>query len=1146
MSRTSALAFIETMNGGEIENFGYNNWRLASPFELQRRSRSEVISGLTTLNRFLVSVSARSSNNVDPNSVQSPGPVSRWSTRRVSSDDSVYVWPVRFANVFEPLDGVAIIALNSAVIDNAQQADTTIIGDIIVNNPSGEPTLDPDADLVVAKNVDITGDVYAESAILNKDVRVTGTAFVDDLDLETGAGVDGGQEDYVPPAVTVPPFQEAEDSRPESLDVDVPSGSFDLEPGNYLDVTFGKNTTLNFVGPDGGECGTGGLDQQYHMDSLTTGSGSSIFFECPADVRVRGRLFVGKNSSIGPASGSGLDGSDFIFYVAGENDPSNAVDIGQGSTSEANYYAPNGTVRFNESIASRGLLIGMDVWVNGGLTSESAFANRPPVALPLAVLTEGTSPLVITLTGTDPDQGQVFPESESLLFALVAPNPTEGTLGPLTQVPPSNATVTYTASQTGDLPDSFGFRVTDPGGLSGVTVVDINAPDPAEPPVLTGFVVAKDDSIETLVGPATVDISLVAFADVADPSLVVGDFAFTIVSGPTAGTLTTPVPSEPTATDLAPPVPEDLFESVRSATATYTPPVTAGTDSFNFQACGDLNGDGDTADAGECDTATVIIAFDTIVPPVAPVAEDLTLATEEDTPVEINLADGPSEDSGEPGTGRALWGGKGGPDSDENNPKPNADYRFATALTVDGGWVFFNDCAIGTACPDGPFTFSIASGGACVSVTDSFLKSDEYTVADNGQTLGVTSAGVPDDSVSQPDPDLSFADPDYSSGTFVVGAGSHSIDVTRNTGLPGLAAAHIRVDSPGTGLCAAVTNLTATSFTAPTLAALGEVIGGQIQVTVTNTGTVDIAAGTSSAIGFYISTDSVITTADTLLIGGRENLASSAPSGLAVGESITDFLFAGASVNTASPSGNVFIGVLVDEFDTIAESDETDNTASQPILIGVPQPDLVVSSLSHDPANPTTVNDIDFTATVKNVGNASAGASTLSFQIDSLSHPESPSDSAALWSVGALEPGESETIVRAEGIPEAEAVTVTALADFNDVVAELDENNNTSIDTFTVNQAVEGTQLFATITSLPSSGTLVDSTGTAITSAGTALPDTMVTFVPATGFTGTTSFEYTITDPATSLTSAAALVGLAIGLVVDCETDVDDCDDGRP
>lgn len=397
-------------------------------------------------------------------------------------------------------------------------------------------------------------------------------------------------------------------------------------------------------------------------------------------------------------------------------------------------------------------------------------------------------------------------------------------------------------------------------------------------------------------------------------------------------------------------------------------------------------------------------------PPTAPEIQDQTVTAIENKPVEINLSDQSGSGPGEPGGPHIVLEDPGAAAAKSQHNNPSLFGLKATALTVDGGWTFFNDCAIGTPCPDGPFTFSIASGGACVNVTDAFLKSDEYTVSDNGQTLGATSTGVPDDGVSETDADLAFADPDYSSGTFVVGSGGHSIDVTRNAGLPGLAAAYIRVDSPGTAYCAAFTNLTATSFSAPTAAELGETIGGQIQVTVTNTGTVDIAAGTSSAIGFYISTDSVVTTSDTLLIGGRENLASSAPSGLAVGASISGFLFAGASVNTVSPEGDVFIGVVVDEFDSILESDETDNVASQAIRIGPPTPDLVVSSLTHTPVTPDSNDQIELTAVVENVGNGSAAASALCFEIGGESCATDPDDT--LFDVPSLAPGATFEVLR--------------------------------------------------------------------------------------------------------------------------------------
>ncbi|MEE8525922.1 MAG: hypothetical protein V3T72_18455 [Thermoanaerobaculia bacterium] len=132
------------------------------------------------------------------------------------------------------------------------------------------------------------------------------------------------------------------------------------------------------------------------------------------------------------------------------------------------------------------------------------------------------------------------------------------------------AVVTYTATVEGD-EDSFTFRVTSDGNAElDIATVSINPDDSGEvPPPPTDAVVGKDDSLEVVTDTA-LDLTLVAFADVADPAAV-GDFAFSIISGPTSGSLATLVPSEPTATDLAPPVPEELFDSVRTAETTYTP-----------------------------------------------------------------------------------------------------------------------------------------------------------------------------------------------------------------------------------------------------------------------------------------------------------------------------------------------------------------------------------------------------------------------------------------------------------------------------------------------------------------------------------------------------------------------------------------------
>ena len=802
-----------------------------------------------------------------------------------------------------------------------------------------------------------------------------------------------------------------------------------------------------------------------------------------------------------------------------------------------------------------------------------------PVALPEAVITDGTTPLLINLTGTDP-------ENDILTFSLVNPPPTEGLLTSLTQVPPSNATVIYTATLPGDLQDSFSFRVTDPDGNFDEAVVDINAPDPAIPPVFTGAVVAKDDSIEMTKGTA-LDMNLVAFADVEDPDctghpgddppvppapgcIPVGDFAFSIDTPPTVGVLTNPVASNPTAEDLAPPLSEEVFESVRTAEVTYTAPGTAGTASFVFQVCVDLSvpRDGDTLDAGECDTATVTIDFGTFAPPPTaepPTAEDLEVTTETETPVSINLFSEGGEGSIHPTDliPRSFRGAKGDPTArraTNKGPVPDSTsfsihengytsgyHGFGTEeVTENAGWFSTTDTPPaffwpgGTPPTDVDETFTITTtGAACVSVTDDFQKGDQFEVFNNLVSIGTTTAVAVDGSSTPIGPDAAFLDPGFSSGSFTVAAGSHSISIKAIANpFPAGGRGYIRVDS---GACPA--NLTVTAFSAPRCASLNQTVGDQIQVTLTNTSGTDIPAGTLSAIGFYISTDETITTGDVLLTGGRENLkcplCSPPRDGLAIGESITDFLFAGASINAASPTGNVFIGVLADEFNSIAEIFETDNTASQAIeiKIGGGCEDLIVLDLDHDPESPDGEVTIDFTAVVKNIGSETAGASTLCFEIGGESCTTNPDDT--LFDVPSLGPGDTFDVLRVEQLHVTvdTSFTNTAVADFPENVDEHDENNNTTIDNYTVKAApVDG--VFATITALPTGGTLsvvnqTISTLTPITgTAPISISGSTVSYAPAAG-TMTDSFAYTLTDLGTGLTSGVAMVDLTMTIIID-------------
>src|SRR5207253_11300044 len=114
--------------------------------------------------------------------------------------------------------------------------------------------------------------------------------------------------------------------------------------------------------------------------------------------------------------------------------------------------------------------------------------------------------------------------------------------------------------------------------------------------------------------------------------------------------------------------------------------------------------------------------------------------------------------------------------------------------------------------------------------------------------------------------------------------------------------------------------------------------GGSVSLsgwTVKNQGTASTGAGFNN--GFYLSTDSVITAADTY-ITGNSNAA------LAAGEA---FVWGGPSLTIPAntPPGNYYVGILVDRDNAVCDSNERNNFVSSPITA---QPacasDLMISS----------------------------------------------------------------------------------------------------------------------------------------------------------------------------------------------------------
>ncbi|MFW6012090.1 MAG: Ig-like domain-containing protein [bacterium] len=418
--------------------------------------------------------------------------------------------------------------------------------------------------------------------------------------------------------------------------------------------------------------------------------------------------------------------------------------------------------------------------------------NEAPVAIPDDVLSDAAT-VEITLAGADED-------GDALTFSIVS-GPSAGSLSPITPLTATTASVTYTADTPGDS-DAFTFQVDDGNGGTGQAEIRINPPpeSPEEPPPPLEEVVASDASVETFEDTA-VDVRLSGAA----PDGVA--LSFSIVSGPASGSVGAVTSTGDT-----------------TATVRYTPDAGfTGGDSFDFQACGDVDGSGDTGQAGECDTATVnvsVVVAESFPPPAAP---DLSISTPKDTPVTLDLGSGGTTGD-EPAvedrraTARASRSGgtvaqraEAGNNGARPGDAPRLGLKAETAITVGAGWsattdvppAFFWSGSAPVDASDGPFTFTLAEPG-CVSVTDDFLPGDRFRLSDNGEVIGSTprvAFGDPQTDDVEQGPDAAFADPTYSSATFGLDAGTHSISIEIIESPASGGRGYIRVDEAGSPLC---------------------------------------------------------------------------------------------------------------------------------------------------------------------------------------------------------------------------------------------------------------------------------------------------------------------------------------------------------
>ncbi|MEO7732722.1 MAG: Ig-like domain-containing protein [Kofleriaceae bacterium] len=171
--------------------------------------------------------------------------------------------------------------------------------------------------------------------------------------------------------------------------------------------------------------------------------------------------------------------------------------------------------------------------------------NDLPVASAATATTDEDAAVTITLTGSDID-------SSALTFAIGA-GPTHGTLGALTPLSPTTASVTYAPNPNTSGDDAFTFVVNDGIGDSAAATVAVHVAAVNDAPVATGTSATTDEDTAVTVTLAGTDID--------------GDTLDVVIDG---------APAHGALTGLA-------RQSSTTFTATYTPALDYnGDDSFTF------------------------------------------------------------------------------------------------------------------------------------------------------------------------------------------------------------------------------------------------------------------------------------------------------------------------------------------------------------------------------------------------------------------------------------------------------------------------------------------------------------------------------------------------------------------------------------
>ncbi len=167
------------------------------------------------------------------------------------------------------------------------------------------------------------------------------------------------------------------------------------------------------------------------------------------------------------------------------------------------------------------------------------------------------------------------------------------------------------------------------------------------------------------------------------------------------------------------------------------------------------------------------------------------------------------------------------------------------------------------------------------------------------------------------------------------------------------------------------------------------------------------------------------------LLGSTSSFDQDRFGGIVAGDSITE-----SFAWTADTDGPVF-RVTLDPDDEVAETDESNNSYNV-VFEGILLPDLVVERIVWEPERTSVGETVNFTITIRNQGDGSAGPSAIAYSESSEPLGTSP---IGAGSVGPIPPLESaqETF---QWTTRAEPTTLIVHLDSNEDIEETNETNN--------------------------------------------------------------------------------------------------------